>query len=177
MPTITEARPSKAPFAPFGGQSRRSISKTRHMWFQQCALRAWFGEHDPLPQTPAAPGSIVGMGIEAGILARRLIPDGVLIDCDFRDYQRVLDWTKSLMADPAVPAIFEAGFAADRVLIRVDILERMDGDKWRLCEVKSSTKVKDEHLIEVALQVYVLQRCGVELGDVQLVLIDPDYVR
>jgi hypothetical protein len=141
-----------------------------------CELRAWFGEHDPLPQTPAPPGSIVGMGIEAGILARGLIPDGVLIDCDFRDYQRVLNWTADLMATPDVVAIFEAGFAHSRCLIRTDILERRDGG-WCLGEVKSSTKVKDEHLVEVALQVWVLQQCGVDLADVQLILVNPEYVR
>jgi hypothetical protein len=168
MPLLTEARPTS--------QARRSISKTRHMWFRQCALRSWFGEHDPLPQTPAPPGSIVGMGIEAGILARSLVPDGVLIDCDFKDYQRVLNWTADLMATPDVPAIFEAGFAHSRCLIRADILARRDGG-WVLGEVKSSTKVKDEHLIEIALQVYVLQQCGVDLADVQLILINPEYVR
>ena len=92
-----------------------------------------------MEHTPPPVGSIIWQGIEAGILARSLlVPGGRLIDCDYRDYQTVLDMTAKLIADPSVPAVFEAGFAHSRVLIRADILERRNG-KWVLGEVKSST--------------------------------------
>lgn len=34
----------------------------------------------------------------------------------------------------------------DKILARVDILERLSGDRWRLIEVKSSTDLKDHYL-------------------------------
>jgi len=173
---LTPTPTSPAPFATRSAPSRRSISKTRFMYFEQCALRAWLMEHDPIEHTPPPFGSIIWQGIDAGIRARSLVPDGRLIDCDYRDYQTVLDMTAELLADPSVAAIFEAGFAHSRVLIRADILERRNGG-WCLGEVKSSTRAKVEHLIEIALQVYVLLKCGVDLVDAELILINPEYVR
>jgi hypothetical protein len=80
------------------------------------------------------------------------------------------------MADPTIPAIFEAAFEFDRVRIRVDILERL-ACGWRLCEVKSSTKTKPEHLDELAVQWHVITACGIDLVDAQLIHINNTYVR
>jgi len=57
----------------------------------------------------------------------------------------------------------------NRVLIRVDILERLSNDRWRLKEVKSSTRVKDEHLEELALQAHVIAANDLELAEIYLV--------
>jgi predicted RecB family nuclease len=63
--------------------------------------------------------------------------------------------TQDLMADTTVPAIFEATFSFQGVLVRVDILQRRPGNRWRLIEAKSTTRVKDEHYRDVAIQKYV----------------------
>ncbi len=168
--------PTRAPFATLTARSRRSISKTRFMYFRQCNLRAWLMEHDPIEYVTPPIGTVIGMGIEVGILARALVPNGVLIDCDYRDFQTVLDTTKQLLTDPNVTAIFEAGFAHSHCLIRTDIFERR-GDGWCLGEVKSATTPKPEHLDELALQVYIMQNCGVNLVDVELILVNNEYVR
>lgn len=44
-------------------------------------------------------------------------------------------------------------------------------------EVKSSTRIKDEHLEEVALQAYVIAGNGLELADAYLVFVNNKYVR
>ena len=85
--------------------------------------------------------------------------------------------TKALIADTTVPAIFEAALVHDGVLIRVDALERLPDGRWRLNEVKSSTRIKNEHLEEVALQAYVISGNGLELADAYLVFINNKYVR
>jgi hypothetical protein len=92
------------------------------------------------------------MGIEVGIKARLLWAGGVLVDTKHDDYAEAIRRTKALIADPTVPAIFEAALVHDNVLIRVDALERLPDRRWRLNEVKSSTRIKDEHLEDVALQ-------------------------
>jgi hypothetical protein len=46
-----------------------------------------------------------------------------------------------------------------------------------LYEVKSSTKVKDEHYDDVAYQVYVLQKCGYNVIKAHVIHIDNTYVR
>jgi hypothetical protein len=76
-----------------------------------------------------------------------------------------------------VPAIFEAAFTFDNVVIRADILERLPGDRWRLAEVKSTKRVKPEHLHDLAIQTYVLEGCGFAINEMLLTHVDPGYER
>ena len=117
------------------------------------------------------------MGIEVGIKARLLWPGGVLVDTKFNDFAEAIRRTKALIADPTVPAIFESALVHHNVLIRVDALERLPDRRWRLNEVKSSTRIKDEHLEEMALQTYVIVGSGLELADAYLVFIDNQYTK
>jgi hypothetical protein len=139
--------------------------------------RLWNGVYDPEPLVEPLPGTVMGMGIEVGIAARGLWPGGILIDTPYDEYAEAIAKTKTLIADPAVPAIFEAAIVHDGVLIRIDALERLPNCRWRLNEVKSSTKVKDEHLEELALQTHVVVANYLELVDVHLVFINKEYAR
>jgi hypothetical protein len=158
-------------------QSHTHLSKTRYVWGRQCGKRLWYGVHDPEPRIEPLPGSLLGVGIEVGVAARDLWPGGVLIDTRYDEYPEAIARTNALIADPAVPAIFEAALTCDGVLIRVDILERLPDDRWRLNEVKSSTKIKDEYLEEIALQAHVIVANYLELADIHLVYINKEFVR
>jgi hypothetical protein len=145
---------------------------------RQCAKKLWLTAYEPEPIQEPLPGTVKGMGIEVGIKARLLWPGGVLVEeIKHRDYDQAVRHTKALIADPTVPAIFEATMVYDGVLIRVDALERLRDGGWRLNEVKSSTRVKDEHLEDLALQTYVVAGNGLDLADVYLVHINDKYVR
>jgi hypothetical protein len=145
---------------------------------RQCAKKLWLTAYEPEPIQEPLPGTIKGMGIEVGIKARLLWPGGVLVeDIKHRDYDQAVRRTGALIADPTVPAIFEATMVYDGVLIRVDALERLCDGRWRLNEVKSSTRVRDEHLDDLALQTYVIAGNGLELADAYLVHINDKYVR
>jgi hypothetical protein len=100
----------------------------------------------------------------------------MLVDEPAYCHVEAIEHTRVLMANPAVPAIFEAAFEAHCVRIRVDILERLP-EGWRLHEVKSSTKVKDEYLEELALQAYILYENKLELVDIHLIHINREYIR
>jgi predicted RecB family nuclease len=102
---------------------------------------------------------------------------GVLVDTAYNDYAAAMARTEALIADPTVPAIFEAALVHDGLLIRVDALERLPHGRWRLNEVKSSTRIKDEHLEELALQSYIIAGSGLELADAYLVYINAKYTR
>lgn len=152
------------------------LTKTRFVQGLQCSKRLWLAWHDPAPRKPPAPGTPMAVGLEVGIAARNLIPHGILVDQPAYRHADAIERTRALMADPAVPAIFEAAFEAEGVRIRVDILERLPSG-WRLCEVKSSTKTKPEHLDELALQWHVITASGVDLVDAQLIRVNNSYVR
>jgi predicted RecB family nuclease len=123
------------------------------------------------------PGSILAVGTDVGVAARLLVPGGILVDEGPDQHAQAVERTRAPVANPNVPAIFEAAFAFNRVLIRADVLERMPGGAWRLAEVKSTTRVKPEHLHDLAIQVYVIAGSGLAVEEMQLVHVDTSYVR
>jgi hypothetical protein len=153
------------------------LSKSRYITGLQCHRRLWLGWHDPEPRSEPEPGTILAVGTDVGVAARFLVPGGVLVDEGPDQHAEAIDRTRALIADLTVPAIFEAAFAFDRVLIRADILERLPSGGWRLAEVKSTTRVKPEHLHDLAIQAYVIAGFGLIVEEMQLVHVDTSYVR
>ena len=94
---------------------------------------------------------------------RRGFPGGVLIEAGHEEIAKALRQTEQAVADKQHPAIFEATFTHDNVLARVDILERLPRNKWRLIEVKSSTSLKDYYLYDVAIQRLILEGLGMNV--------------
>jgi hypothetical protein len=157
---------------------RTFLSKSRYMYGLQCPKRLWQAVYDPAPTEEPLPGSAKGVGIEVGIKAQALWPGGVVADDPaYRNYDAAVRRTKALIADPAVPAIFEATLVYDGVLVRVDALERLADGRWRVNEVKASTRIKNEHLEDLAVQIYVVAGNGLELADAHLVFINNKYIR
>ncbi len=60
----------------------------------------------------------------------------------------------------------------DRLFIRCDILQKTPAGTWELIEVKSSSKVKDEHEWDLALQKYVLTGAGLSISATKLMYIN-----
>lgn len=159
------------------------LSKSKCVSGLQCLKRLFLEVHHPQLATPRdlATQAILDMGSEIGAVARRRFPGGVLVEAGYRQREAALARTAELLKDPTVPAIFEGAFLHDGVLIRVDVLERVrpasDGlDRWRLIEVKSSTKIKEVHLDDLAVQSHVLQGVGLSVDAVCLLHINTGYV-
>lgn len=159
------------------------LSKSKYLAGLQCHKRLYLEVHHPERATPPDPATqaVLDMGTEIGIHARGLFPGGVLIDEGHRQRDEALARTASVVADPSVTAVFEGAFQHDGVFVRADILERDVGPdgtppSWRLIEVKSSSRVKDVHLDDLAIQSAVLEGAGLILSAVCLMHIDTDYV-
>jgi len=114
-------------------------------------------------------------GHAVGRLAHGLFPGAVLVD--ERDFTAAWARTAALLADPTVPVILEAAVEHDGIAIRVDVLERLPGGAFGLREVKSGTRVRDVHLEDLAIQCHVLVGAGLAIGSIELIHVDPDYVR
>lgn len=138
--------------------------------YLQCYHPALAGEPDEKQQ------AILDQGQEIGRLAQKTFPTGVLVSDDYRHHEEAMTRTRELIEDKRVPAIFEAAFRFEDILIRVDILERLSHERWRFLEVKSSTETKDYHLPDVAIQKYVLEQCGLKVADACLMHVNRDYV-
>jgi hypothetical protein len=140
------------------------ITKSKFVAGIQCLKRLYLSVHEPelAAQPDESDQSIIEQGREVGLLARKMFPGGVAVDC--RDREQAIRMTRELIANPEVPAIFEGAFEHRDVFVRVDILQRRRNQRWRLIEIKSTTEVKDHHFDDVAIQHRVVTRSGVDLA-------------
>jgi predicted RecB family nuclease len=152
------------------------ISKSKFVAGCQCLKRLYLQVQQPELAAPpdAAADAIMQQGHEVGMLARTLFPGGVEV-CE-RNLDQAIRATRELVANPDIPALFEAAFEHDGVVVRVDVLHRRGDGRLRLVEVKSSTSVKEEHVDDVGIQSRVVSRCGVDLASVCLAHINRNYV-
>src|SRR5271156_5281560 len=152
------------------------ISKSKFCAGVQCPKRLYLQVHSPelAEQPDAAAEAIIEQGHEVGMLARQLFPSGVEV-CE-RSLDQAIRATRELVADPEIPAIFEAVFEHGGVLVKVDVLHRRRDGRWRLIEVKSTSDVKDHHIEDVAIQHRVVTRAGVDLAASCLAHVSREYV-
>ena len=154
------------------------LSKSRFGAGLQCHKRLFLECYSPKLADPIDPGqqAIFDSGTAVGELARERIPGGRLIEEEYYLHSQAVATTKEALADRSVPAIYEAAFTQDDIRVRVDILVRRSGDIFDLVEVKSSTRVHEQYIPDVAIQLYVAEGAGVKVGRAFLLHIDNDYV-
>ena len=154
----------------------QAISKSKFVAGCQCLKRLYWQVHEPeLGGVPdAAAVAIMEQGREVGKLARLLFAGGVEVRSG--DPEQAIRITRELIANPEVPAIFEAAFENGGVFVRVDILHRRRDGRWRLIEVKSTADLKEQHLDDVAIQYRVVSRSGLDLASACLAHVNRNYV-
>ncbi len=153
------------------------LSKSRLMSFRQCPKKLWLEKRCPdLGEVTAEQQAIFDMGHDVGAIAQQLYDTGggVLIEYDEGLRGAVERTNEVLRKQPPVP-IFEATFVRNGLLIRADVLERGPGGP-RLIEVKSSTRVKDEHIADCAIQSWVLDTSTARPTAVVLAHINNQFV-
>jgi predicted RecB family nuclease len=154
------------------------LSKSKFVAGVQCLKRLYLQVHQPelAGESDDAQMTRLEQGHEVGTLAQSRFPRGVLVEEGPERLNEAIARTAALLEDPSVPAIFEATFQHANLLVRVDILERRPGNRWRLIEVKSSAEVKDHHLYDAAIQDHVLTKCGLDISSVCLMHLNREYV-
>lgn len=144
----------------------------------QCLKRLYLEVHAPelARGSDEAAKDIIEQGRQVGLVAQKAFPGGVTVDVDHLHLEDALRTTRELVENAEVPAIFEATFQHDGVLVRTDILERCTRLGLRLIEVKSSTDVKPQHAYDLSVQHHVLSGSGIQIDHVSLMHLDRDYV-
>lgn len=157
----------------------RRLSKTRFVSGSRCHLKLWYDVHERNLITPVdkVAQAVFDVGHEVGELACERHPSGRLVNWDRFHFQQAAEETQSLMGNAAVEAIFEAAFEFRGVRCRVDILERLSGGGWGLIEVKSTTKCKEEHLTDLAIQHWILRGVGLDVRKAGVLTLNPNYIR
>ena len=154
------------------------LSKSRFLGGLQCLKRLFLEcyHRDLADVVGSGQQGFFDSGTAVGELARQRFPNGLLILEDHLNHSDAVQSTARAIADNTVPAIFEAAFTLEGIRIRVDVLKRTGADAFDLIEVKSSTKVKPEHIPDVAIQLHVLEGLGIKVEKAGLLRIDNGYV-
>ena len=158
--------------------TRPGLSKSRFIAGSQCHLRLWYESY--ARELAAAPDeslqAVFDTGHEVGEMACRRYPGGHLVAHDHRHVPQAVAETRRVIDAGSAPALFEAAFEHAHVLIRADVLERLPDGGWRLIEVKSTTRLKEVFILDVAVQLWVLRGAGVDVRDAGVMTLNREYV-
>ncbi len=151
------------------------LSKSRLVAYRQCPKRLWLQSYRrELAQQSEAVLNRMAQGHRVGAAAQRLYPEGRLI-AHVNDLNAALRETAEALAAPGDLTLFEPALRCADILVRADILERRGG-RYRLIEVKSSTKLKDYHVTDAGIQTWVLRGAGIDVERTELAHVDNRFV-
>ena len=153
------------------------LSKSKLISAWQCPKRLYLEKfHPELAEITDDMEAMFALGHEVGAVAQALYgtPDSVEIPFD-RRMSRMVEATRELLDNGARFPIFEGTFEHDGILVRADALIP-DGIGWRLVEVKASTSVKDYHILDCAIQEWVLRNAGIPVKSIMLAHVNNQFV-
>tara|TARA_B100000676_G_C18080255_1_gene850635 strand:- start:445 stop:1947 length:1503 start_codon:yes stop_codon:yes gene_type:complete len=161
------------------------LSKSKYIRGLQCHKSLWLSKEGKVKprDTPESLKIIFEEGIRVGEEARKLFPDGKLINYKGSNFDEKIARTKEWLIS-GESTIYEATFKFDDVLVMVDILNQGENG-WEFYEVKAASDVyinkskivKDVFLQDLAIQYYVLKGSGLDISSAFLVHINNQYVR
>lgn len=131
----------------------------------QCLKSIYLTIHNKELELPVTPDlqAIFDQGNVVGTEAQKKYPNGVLVDFPAWDFYGSIKKTQELLKE-GTEVIFEAAFEHEGCYARADIIVfSKESKKWSIYEVKSTTKVKDEHLDDVGLQVWIMENAGLPI--------------
>jgi hypothetical protein len=151
------------------------LSKSRLISAWQCPKRLHLEKHHPeYGEVSAQTESLFATGHQVGAVAQQLYGTADSVEVEF-DFKRMEAETRRLVEGGANFPIFEATFRHENVLVRVDTMIP-DADGWRVIEVKASTSVKDYHVLDCAIQDWVLRNSGINVTSISLAHINNQFV-
>ncbi len=159
------------------GSRRPSLSKSRLISAWQCLKRVHLEKNHPeFGEVSSQTESLWATGHLVGEISQQLYgtTDSVEIAFDKR-LGIMLNKTRELIEGGANFPIFEATFRHEGVLVRADVL-MPDADGWRIIEIKASTSVKEYHVLDCAIQDWVLRNAGINVTAVSLAHINNRFV-
>jgi hypothetical protein len=156
--------------------TRLYLSKSDFLKYQICPgyLWLWKNKREVVPEdNPEDIEHRIEQGNEVEGYARQLFPGGVLLEG--KPGQTKKKTEKAMLSE--IKTLFQATVITDKgMLAKADILERND-DGWNLYEVKSTTEIKDEHLIDATFQKVAFINAGYNIRNIYIVYLNKEYIR
>lgn len=153
------------------------LSKSKYLRGVKCHRNLWLYTNKREEQHYSDDNMrVFNRGTSVGELAQAYFPDGKFAvqpgEMPTYDSARL---TQEYIQQ-GVESIYEATFIYDKTIVAVDLLHKEE-DGWHLYEVKSTNSAKSEHIMDVAVQYYVLKGCGLVLADASVMFFDRHYVK
>jgi predicted RecB family nuclease len=154
------------------------ISKSKFVAGVQCLKRVYLQVHQPglAAELDEASKAVIEQGREVGLVAQKAFPGGVIVEAGPKELDKAIRTTRELVAMSEAPAIFEATFQHEGVLVRTDVLKRNGRSGHQLIEVKSATDMKPHYAYDIAIQRHVLTGADVEVKQASLMRLNREYV-
>ncbi len=149
------------------------VSKTDFVRALQCEKMLWLDAHAPEYKIiPPEVQARLDAGNAFGDAAMGIFGDfteTTTYKADGRlDFAAMLKKTQTLLEENT-PVICEAAFSWYGNFCAADILKK-DGEYYALYEVKNALKPRNEFLVDLGFQRFLLRKCGLKIGVTALVL-------
>lgn len=149
----------------------KRISKSKIVEGLHCEKKVYLSVHHPSLKKnhSLSQQAKFASGEEVGVLARKPFKNGLLIDAKYWETEKAIEATKSAIAK-GHNTLFEASFGNSDFHCRVDILQRNSSqESWNVFEVKSGLDPKPEYILDLAIQCWILNSCGIKWTTAYLV--------
>lgn len=155
------------------------ISKSDYMLFLRHPAWLWLKKNDPnkLPPVDAATQAMFDAGHAFEPYVESLFPEGVTLGfSDFDEYRSLPLRTKQAFESGA-RVVFQPRFEWNGFTCISDIVSVIEDKTIDLYEIKSSTRVKPDHLYDLAFQKTVLEGNGFAVRNILVIHVNNQYVR
>jgi len=158
-------------------RGKNYLTKSDFLKYQTCPgyLWLWKNNRDVVPQdNPEDVEHRIEQGNEVEGYARLIFPKGGAL-LEGKPEQTKRETEAAVAAGKDI--IYQATVITDSgLLAKADVLQR-DGDSWDLYEVKSTTEIKKDHLLDATFQKVAFEEAGYKIGKVNIVYLNKDYIR
>ena len=155
-----------------------NLDKTNIKDGVQCSKKLWFNFHEPIKKKDNAE---FHKGDRFGSVVRKNYGKGLDLS-ENTNIKEVVSKTSEALKSENINAIYEGAFIFEKTLVRTDVLLK-NKDGWDLLEAKATSKIeerkgvyKSEYLLDVAIQSFILKKCGVNLKNIKLIYLNKDFI-
>ncbi len=155
------------------------LSKSDYTSYLKHPALLWIKKHAKtlLPPIDPATQAIFDTGHEFEQYAEALYPGGVTLGFSNYDEYLTLPQRTTQALQNGEKTIFQGRFEHEQLTFICDIIQVIDGKEVDLIEIKSSTSAKPEHIVDLAFQMVVLEKCGYSVRNISVIHVNNQYVR
>lgn len=159
--------------------AQSQISKSDYMLFLRQPAWLWLKKNDPskLPPVDAATQAMFDAGHAFEPYVESLFPEGVTLGFSDFDEYRSLPLRTQQALESGAQVVFQPRFEWNGFTCISDIVSVVEGKTVDLYEIKSSTRVKPDHLYDLAFQKTVIEGNGFTVRNIFVIHVNNQYVR